>query len=167
MHSNNKKAVHVFKKYSQYWQLKSDCTFSPPTPPPPSFFWPRPKTRRQTTDRRTDEAQRKEKKKERKRGRHEVRYTVLRLCEFLRSPSTQTNVTRTSPVIVDPCGVRWISPGFNLDEGVYVAAGACLLSLLAIYDTAYTLHRWIWRNGTGGNHSGWARVHRGEGGVSR
>ena len=123
--------------------MKSDRIFSPPL----LSFCPRPKTRRLTTDRQIDEARGRGKgergKRERKKKKEddEVRYTVLRLCEFLRSPSTQTNVTRTSPVIVNPCGVKCIRPGFDLDDGVYVAAGACLLSLLAIYGTAYVVHR--------------------------
>lgn len=49
--------------------------------------------------------------------RARARVHVFLLWAFRRSPSTLTNVTRTSPVMVSPCGVMWINPGFDLAEG--------------------------------------------------
>ena len=66
--------------------------------------------------------------------RHDIdiaRHVVL-LCAFRRLPSTHTNVTRTSPMMVSPCGVMWINQG-PVEGSKQVATGACLPSLLAIY----------------------------------
>ena len=76
--------------------------------------------RKERRSKRKDGRKRKKKKPQQQKF-HSQSYVIVGyvflLCAFRRSPSTQTNVTRTSPVMVRPCGVMWINPGFDRVEG--------------------------------------------------
>ena len=77
--------------------------------------------RKERRSKRKDGRKRKKKKPQQQQKFHSQSYVIVGyvflLCAFRRSPSTQTNVTRTSPVMVRPCGVMWINPGFDRVEG--------------------------------------------------